>query len=69
MLKIFDFGQSQRSGQSQWLGQWLRVLTCADVTLGLTWQDAIQGRRVWHVGARDGNDTGACERVTAMIGF
>ena len=39
LVKKFDFGQSQQ----------LRVLSCVDVTLRLTWQDAIRGRRMWHM--------------------
>ena len=68
--KILTFVKvnGQGSSQSQRIGQQLRVLTCSDVTLGLTWQDTIRGRCVWLVGvreARDGDDPGACERVVA----
>ena len=37
----------------------------ADVTLGLTWQDAIQGKRVWHVGVREVCDGDVLARVSA----
>ena len=52
LLKIFDYGQSQRST--------VRVngqrMTCVDVAvwrhLGLTWQEAKLSRCVWHVSER-----------------